>query len=1052
MIQIYIDNKLVDTDNTNISLQKEFSDEIENIPVEVEYSYTISLPASLNNKEVFGYIDTFDVANKFARIYNAELYVDETLILKGKFKMTSIEEGHFKGNIYSPKKKTISDILGDRSLNEIKPHHKPMNKLLDFSKTNNIVCGLSDKEEELPYEWRLNKYWDEIKDNHIVYPYVLYGHPLNNTDIETNLDKFTQDLEYGKHNISENNIFPAFNVLSILKDMFATEGYNLTGNIFNTENSQYFNKLYQTFQYGYDDYIKEKEIPFYCHFNCYYNNAALVDIATPNPRIEISPTLQIADLWEQSSFESTHGRNPGHDGIFRYGVDNPMQAGSKNASIGDIVDDKNMLALGSTDKSTGIVIIPKSGWYKIKCDGMMRYALNDTAYAQENRTMVGGCHDEADNTDLSEQPFEFQIKKGTPAENPQLYSFNSFIPCVGNSFVEDKSVLFDCNDTYLQFSDRESNRRYGKNGKTTYIKDYSNFPTNDFICGARLGDAWFSSQWAPGGRGWFRRENRFMSKGAGMALLDTSKAPVFKTYNDESVGCPYKTNLENPYANGKYVKLSGEQNNLTYGVNTAQVLVRNNPETLKSSYSNFEGYNQLNDNGWDTTSNYGKVTYAGADDSSARTISEYAGEWSINTVVWLEEGDTLYTEVLMPLHTKAEYTHSTGFRSSSWDYVERWVNKTTVKFTLDIGFLNSRSDWKPKAGDGILSFDDIKNPKLTNVNKFLPNVKCNDYLEKFLKTFNLQLTMVNENTFSIDSNVNLNLMTNVIDIDKMVNISDAEFKPLKSDSVKQLCWKNDLGETGYVHGNNSPYAPQVLFDTQPWNYSGYTGNYSIVNETNTSGSIKKVESQWSYNWYKTIKLMNQLIPTTGIETYEPSNHTYYGELDVPVICDAELFEETATPLAFQGEKPKTNKTSRLFFVEDGTDYIRFVYDKVPYNGNIQTLEGNPMKNLMCNIIIPSKTCYTVSYDGNQPMYIGNLIDYNKVGIKAWRSITEKFFNENINGGYDIEVPIKLSNQQYADVKQGTLFKLNDGLYRVKSIEGHDVNKLDDATLTLTTLK
>ena len=60
MIQIYIDNKLVDIDNTNISLQKEFATEVENIPTEVEYSYTISLPTSLNNKEIFGFIDVFE--------------------------------------------------------------------------------------------------------------------------------------------------------------------------------------------------------------------------------------------------------------------------------------------------------------------------------------------------------------------------------------------------------------------------------------------------------------------------------------------------------------------------------------------------------------------------------------------------------------------------------------------------------------------------------------------------------------------------------------------------------------------------------------------------------------------------------------------------------------------------------------------------------------------------------------------------------------------------------------------------------------------------------
>ena len=195
MIQIYIDNKLIDLDNTNISLQKEFEDTVENIPTEVEYSYTISIPASLNNKEIFGFTDTFDVPNKFKRLYDAELYVDEVLILKGKFKVTSIEGGYYKGNIYNPKKQTVSDILGDRNLNEIMEHLKPMNSLDDYDKLNNWVCQLTNETDRLPQG---DLWWDTIGvlDDHIVYPYVLYGLPPHNTEaIPIDQDIYTQDLE-----------------------------------------------------------------------------------------------------------------------------------------------------------------------------------------------------------------------------------------------------------------------------------------------------------------------------------------------------------------------------------------------------------------------------------------------------------------------------------------------------------------------------------------------------------------------------------------------------------------------------------------------------------------------------------------------------------------------------------------------------------------------------------------------------------------------------------------------------------------------------------------
>ena len=207
MIEIYIDNKLVELDNTNISLQKEFSDEVENIRTDIEYSYTISLPTSMTNKEIFGFVDTFDVGNKFARLYNAELYVDNTLILSGKFKMTSIDEEHFKGNIYNPKKKTISDIIGDRSLNEIKPHLKPMNGLGDFDSTNNYVGKITNDYERVSgiTVWRDV---EGVADNHVIYPYALHGLPMNIADENPDLDIFTQNLEYGKHSITEDKVFP----------------------------------------------------------------------------------------------------------------------------------------------------------------------------------------------------------------------------------------------------------------------------------------------------------------------------------------------------------------------------------------------------------------------------------------------------------------------------------------------------------------------------------------------------------------------------------------------------------------------------------------------------------------------------------------------------------------------------------------------------------------------------------------------------------------------------------------------------------------------------
>lgn len=1078
MIQIYIDNKLVDLDNTNISLQKEFEDEVENIPSEIEYSYTVSIPATLNNKEIFEFVDTFDVANKFKRLYNADLYVDEQLILSGKFKVTSIEDGYYKGNIYNPKKKTVSEILGDRNLNEIIPHYKPMNSLSDFDKINNYVCDLSKDNDRLPNEWNNTTHPEtadknaDVKDNHVVFPYVLYGLPMNiPEEVSVDADIYTQDLQYGKHSITEDKIYPSFNVVSVLKDIFKTEGYNLTGNIIDGNMKDFFGGLYQTFQYSYNDYVKNKEVPFYCKVSGSYTNHDFIDVGEFGVlNYAVPSTLELMELWSTDSWRCEQGDDVDHDGKFYYGVDNPWSAGSKGGSFANISteDEKHMFVRGTEDEQTGTLIIPKSGWYKIKLKGRMTYPLKNgkrisgvslvpgIGYVyDESAVGVGGTQDEADCTDLSEQPFEIQLKKGYPKEHSTLYSFNSFVPCVPTDYIEDNSVAMEEHEgqTYIKIQPNENQRRYGKNGKTTYINDYSGFQTNDFICGARLGGAWFSSQWTPAGHGNFQRKNRMMAMGAGLALPDPTKAITIKQYNDEPLSGNYKAGQGK--FDGTYFQIASKNSNATneYAEKTAQCLVR------KDSYSNFEGYNTLkktNDTtySWDTTSNFGAVQWEGAESSSAFTYDKWSGDWDVNTCVYLEQGDTLYLEVLVPLHTAGSYRHSTAFRASKWEDREDWVNGLKMSYTLLVGFLNSNKDWKPKPDDGIATFDGLAIKKLTNVNQFLPTTKCNDYVEKFLKTFNLQITRVDSNTFSIDTINGGNLIGNVIDIDKMCNIDDAEFKPLKSDSIKEYKWKIDNTETGYAQGNQSPYMSGhgESISSSTYYQSGYTGSEIIENDLNSSGSSKKTEAPWSYNWYKSIHFLHNYTPTPITEEYA----------DISVISESDLWKDGMTFAAGGSETPQTSKTMRLFTLKKNQEmrnnmysYISFKYDESPIKANedIGALILG-YKDMVCNLVLPSNYYETYDIDNSKHrLHLDYKIMNNNYDGRCYnQSLMDVFFNKNVQGGYDIEVPIKLSNADYAATKQGTLYKLHDGLYRVKSIEGHDVNKKNNATLTLTTLK
>ena len=992
-IQLYVENQLCDFDSkTYFTLQKEFEDEAENIVKEIEYSYTLSIPTSIKNKKIFGFIDSFDVANKFGRIYDAELYVDEILILKGKLKLSEIDNEYFKGNLYNPASVTVADILGDKQLNEIMPHMKLMNSMTDYKQTNNYVMG--EQSTDIPKQ--------KYRDRHICYPYVLYSLPYNDgaKAASDSLDFYTQRLDYGYHTMNSDNIFPAFNVCSVLKDMFRTEGYNVQGNIFDDEK---FKDLYQTFQYNYSDYLEKKLVPYYVKFQCSYDNYR---------GNKIPSTLEQATVWNESEVRM---RDDGtFDGNMLYGVDDPLTSDSNNVTIREIQNDQHMLASGA-ETNGKMIYVPRSGWYRIHIDGTMKYPdTSDRTYTQNDRENVGGCRSGRDDSSLKTMPFEFQIKKGFPAESPKLYSFNSFIPCMPTHFSDTTSVIFvdEWEDpAWLKCMPNERNRLYGKNGKTTYIKDYSDFSTSDFVCGARLGGADFRFGTAAGyEKGCMKAPFKAAKMGVGLALPDASKTIAVQTMGEN---------------NEKYFAANGGHD---YGYKTAQVLVRND------SFSNFEGYNIANwdTKRWDTTSSPLAVTYAGAANSSASTQNDTSGKWDINTVVWLEKGDTLYIELLMPIMTFPDDTYGGGFFGwghTRWEGAEFRINRTMCDFTFEMGIINTNKKWTPTNASPIPTFDYIKGEKETNVNQFLPTVKCNDYLNSFLKTFNLQLTMPTKNTFSIDYATMNDVMGNIISIEKLANIKDAEFKALDTPSQRQLAWKIDKAETGYVQGNQSPYKTEDL----PWYQSGYTGSITIVNETNTSGSIDKKESSWSYNWYKNIKFVNGLgLSISGAP--------------ISVISESSNWDDEYSYGSAESDGLNTSKTMRFFFLAKNIDTTKYKYIDFKYDEK----DG---RDLNCRLVIPSNNIETKQSQGGSRYY---MLDYNNsmqnTDAGRRKTITDIFFNLRVQSGYQIDVPIKLSNDMYRKINGGTLIKFNDGLYKVKAIDGHDVAEEDEATLSLLTLK
>lgn len=970
MIQLYIEGKLVDIDEEfDIQLEKDFDNFDEHVVEEAHYSFEIELPITKANRDALGFVDVFDVANKFGRTYDAILFVDNVNILDGKFMLSEINGEHFSGNLYVPAKATLKDVLGDKKLKDIKEHLLYISNWKDIKKINeDIIKNKSNA------------------DRHICFPYVLYRLPYNNTGSTYNTT--TQDLAASGNTFAIDNLFPAYNVLSIIKDCFEGEGYKIQGNIFGIEK---FTELYQTFSTSWKDYHDSKNTPYYVSFHADY------DMKRGD---NISSTLVETSLFSDPSM------TVGTDAILL----------SENTKITNEVDDYNMLAKG-TNTNAHSLIVPKTGWYRIKCVGNMSYPANGGRYTQDGRIDINGCYNDSDRCDHSQNVFEFQLKKTTsPMSFVQYYSMNMATPMVPTNLSKENVSysdaallgLFGWEGVNISYDDPRNS--FAKNQKTAIVRDYSGFDVSEFIAGARLGcpyvAEWYSDD---------HLEDRRSVEMVFSCLPNPLKATKRTFIDDGGIEHQYM-----PLYSTMGLKNDDNSFRNDYGKSTAQVLVR------YDSYSNFEGYNRfkpnLNTSGgtWDTTSNFNAITYPGLDNNGATASTKTKGNWVINTVVWLEEGEMISPEIVVPYNDNADECGWLEF--CDWKhYYNSGILWTKCAFDFEMGIVSTDQKWVPTVNSPVPSFNDIRNPLPTNVNQWLGDQKVNDYIENFLNTFNLRLSRINSKTYSIDTLSNESkTYGNIIDVDEYANVKDAEFKRIDSKSTK-LEWTISTDEEGYVHGNTTRTNKTKRDE------SGYTGGIEFVDESDTSDKENKTKSNWSYTWAKDITFVN------GDSAFSS------GVKEAPIISDAKIWENTY--LSIKDVDFETDKTSRLIYLDK--DYNSKYY-------NFFNVYGYKNDTTIPELKTPVIFCKNyITYKNSLGQFTTFRLDYdNELSTKDDKTITDVYFKIKRGYQYEVDLPVTLPNHVYEQIRSNTLVKFNDGLFRILGIEGHDVSGSEEATLKL----
>jgi hypothetical protein len=233
-LEIYVNGIAIDLfdEGVNLRLNKVLTDPTKIATNPAEYSFTFNLPITDNNAKAFNYANISSKRNKFSGRYPADVYADNILIFSGTIKVTSIEEGQFKCNLFKTKVNTLESIFGETTMSEI-------NWKVPFK-------GVSTINEV-----------NANPDTKYFFPFVAYSLFNKLPDITTGSGnrRYTDKYVIDYTNVFYYNSFiPSMNLVELLKKCCELKGFNLSGDIIT---DRILNSIYLS------NYISDEQDPLY---------------------------------------------------------------------------------------------------------------------------------------------------------------------------------------------------------------------------------------------------------------------------------------------------------------------------------------------------------------------------------------------------------------------------------------------------------------------------------------------------------------------------------------------------------------------------------------------------------------------------------------------------------------------------------------------------------------------------------------------------------------------------------------------------------------------
>lgn len=790
MLELYVDRKLADwnVDTSPITFCKEFNNETDELSKsESVYSYEIDLPATITNNAIFGYKSEIDVNAKFSDVHQVEVYDGGVQLFQGNLLVNKITKDTYSCNLYKPGTKPLSDIFGEKKLSDITQHQKYVGTLDDIRHTNNYHIGEVEAED--------------YDDKHIVFPYILYNLPMNPKNATTRKD---YQVVGATTLINDENSYPAFNLQSVIKDLFHSYGFEVQGNFFTDKE---FENLYQTVKN--DKWNgSERETPCYLELKInQYKNA-------------LSPTSMSVD-------------DPNYS--MRIGFDHLL------GSAVTVLNDQNQMM--PADNS--FISVPKTGWYRVEITGDVKLSNTHNArYTNEERGMqFPSSNCDGDPSNFAYNPLEIRLTKETDNVGYLSKAMGEF------AYTED-----GLNIVRTWSKGESENKRLhnfiSNNGVLKVIDQ-------DLIVGARFGSY-------RGHEDSDLATNRKYFAANVLNLINPSNVTEDR-YHVEVIGDSTHDQYDvrwntSHYFGGNWVE------DITYGSDTAFAFVGKNVIFNPKDTTQFNCIQ-----GTFTTQTY-PTQWEHLAYNNVTTSDAYNGHLDLNVLGFLKKGEILKLDLSSP------FTNASN-NNSGMAQVE--INNLKLK----LGLLNREDEyWTPTSGQTF----QINERKTTNVNRFLGDDKCKEWVENICNTFNLKVSRTGTNTYSIDRKSVTSLDTNVIGFDDHAHPSDATFKRIETPTAYNFKWTIDTNEEGYTS-------------------TGKDGGKTYTNSNNTTGDEVEIESKYSYNWFKTIEFEE------------------IGNRQVPIICPSKRWTETYTYEKALSDGDWTEGTPRLIYVPTNSEMVSNAY-------------------------------------------------------------------------------------------------------------------------------